>query len=280
MGTRRQPPESEIQDSPSSRQSGGGGRFFDIMTAIFVVATVVLISGTILILNNPRVSFNPLPLADLPTRFQSPTPEPTFTPSITPSLTVTPFPPTATPTITMTPTVTLTPTPTVTNTQVIAGIDEAPIITPIVTLDGLGQPTQNTTNQNLTLTPPFNNLNGTPSPYPFIAREIRYEANTTDQGCQRLSIAGNVIGLNGEPLTDLLVEIVGDEFEALLYTGSNSLFGLSGFEIPVAFSPQVMNFSVRLTEQDIPLTDYISVTTGATCEENVVVIEFVQIRDY
>lgn len=276
MGTRRQPPEAEIHNSPSSghSSSSGGGRFFDIMTTIFVIASVFLLSATILIVNNPRVSFNPFPLAELPTHFQSPTPQPSFTPSLTPTHTVTPFPPTLTPTITTTPTVTLTPTPTITNTPVIRDIDLVSSITPIITPDDL--PTQNTT-----LTPVLPTISGgTPSPYPFIAREIRYEANTTDQGCQRLSIAGNVIGMNGEPLTDLLVEIVGDEFEASLFTGSNSLFGLSGFEVPVAFSPQVMNFSVRLTERDIPLSDFISVTTGDTCEENVVVIEFVQVRDY
>ena len=196
MGTRRQPADSDIQDSPPSGQSGGGGRFFDVMTAIFVIASVILLSGTILIVNNPRVSFNPFPLADLPTYFQSPTPIPTFTPSITPTLTVTPFPPTTTPTITMTPTVTLTPTPTITNTFVVGNIDPVQSITPIVTLAGTNPPTQNITTSQPT------NVGATPSAYPFIAREIRYEANTNDQGCQRLSIAGNVIGLNGEPLTD------------------------------------------------------------------------------
>ncbi len=280
MGTRRQPPETDIQTSPSPQQSGGGGRFFDILTAIFVIASVILLSGTILIVNNPRVSFNPFPLADLPTRYISPTPQPSFTPSITPSLTVTPFPPTATPTITTTPTVTLTATPTITNTSVVAGIQEVPSITPIVTNNGQSQSTPNS-NLGGTPIPPTNSLVGTPSAYPFVSREVRYEANSTELGCQWLSIAGNATGLSGEPLTDLAVEIVGEDVEVTIFTGSNSTFGLSGFEVPVGSSPALMSFSIRLIDPiGLPISDFVTVTTGDTCEENVAVVEFVQIRDY
>jgi hypothetical protein len=119
------------------------------------------------------------------------------------------------------------------------------------------------------------------SPFPFVAQNVEYQRNTNDQGCQWLSIAGNVTGLSGEPLSDLAVEVVGEDFEAIVFTGSAAVFGLSGFEVTVGFTPRRADFSVRLLgPTGIPISDFIFVTTGDTCDRNVVVVAFLQSRAY
>lgn len=257
-------PNTTPQLPPPSRPQGRGGEWvLDLITAIFLIGSVAMVSATILIINNPSVGLNPFPHAVLPTVFQTPTPTVTFTPSATPTVTVTPFPPTPTPTITLTPTVTDTPEPTPTPTLVIAGIETVPTLQPVPTLEPVIQPTI-----------------GITSAFPFIARPVRYESNTNPQGCQWMSIAGNATGLGGEPLTDLAVQILGDDFEYIEFTGSNTAFGISGFEVQIASTPRRDNFEVQLLgPTGLPASDFIAVATGDNCETNVAIVEFVQVRD-
>jgi hypothetical protein len=114
-----------------------------------------------------------------------------------------------------------------------------------------------------------------------MARPVRYESNTNDQGCQWLSIAGNVTGLSGEPLTDLAVEFVGNNFEYTVFSGTNQLFGFSGFEVPIGSAPARREFAVRLIGPlGVPVSDFVTVITGETCDRNVAIVEFVQLVDY
>ncbi len=249
--------------SPPSQHRGGGEWLFDLITVFFLIASVGMVTITVLIINNPRVSFNPLPIAELPTQLMTSTPTQTYTPSSTFTPSVTPFPPTLTPTITETPPATVTLTPTITPTPVVAGIDPIPTLTPppVATVAPV--------------------IEGTPPPFPFIAHEVRYETNSNDQGCRWLSIAGNATGFSGEPITDLPVEITGDDFEYIEFTGSEQRFGISGFEVRVGSTPEARQFAVRLfSPADIPISDFIQVTTRTTCDQNVVIIEFIQVGDY
>lgn len=265
----QEPPAS----SPSPRRSGGGEWLIDLITVIFLIASVILLSGTVLIISNPDVSFNPFPLAALPTQFQTPTPTITFTPSITPTPTETPLPPTPTATSTAPPTATSTVTPSITPTSVLPGIESVPTVTLIATLDiGEGGSTPDPNDGSIPLDPL--------SPFPFVARTVRYEANTNDQGCQWLSIAGNITGLGGEPVLDLAVEVSGVDFQFVEFSGSAPAFGESGFEVPIASSPGRDEYAVRLVGPvGIPISDYVNVTTGSACDTNVAVVEFVQVRD-
>lgn len=239
----------------------------DIITAVFFIATIIVISGTILIINDPEVPFNPFPLAEAPTLLVVPSSTITGTATPTATATDTPFPsatPTATTTGTATPTATLTPT------AVLPNI--VPTVTLAVTLPngitpsipGVAEPTEDTT-----------------SAFPFINREVRYEANLNEQGCQWLSIAGTVTGLLSEPVVDLPIEVIGDDFEQVVFSGSAPTFGLSGFEVPVDESPGRFSFAVRLlSPTGIPISDFVFFDTGDNCTNNVAVIEFVQVRSY
>jgi len=117
--------------------------------------------------------------------------------------------------------------------------------------------------------------------YPFNARAVRYQPNTRDEGCQWLSIAGNIIGRNQEPITDLAVEVKGTDFEFVTFSGTASAFGPSGFEIQVGTQPFEDTYFVRLLGPDgLPLSEEVEILTGTTCETNVVFIEFTQIGDF
>lgn len=252
--------------TPPAHKSGGLN-CLDVMTVLFLLASVVIISATVLIINDPEAPFNPFPKATLPKLVEFPTAGPTSTPSSTPTMTVTPLPPTPFPTFTPTSTFTPTASPTITPTLVIPGA--AATTDPSLPADA--QP-------GLNLVTPTEEIT---SAFPFITRDVRYEANLNSQGCQWVSIAGNVTGISGEPLTDLAIEVIGDGYQKILFSGSAQQFGLSGFEFPVGTTPRRLQFSVQLLNSTgVPISDFIFVTTGETCSDNVAIVEFVQTRSY
>src|SRR5258706_8931878 len=112
--TRRRPPAAP---TPMPIPQGRGYSCADVVTAIFLLLSVLVVSYTILLIANPRSPLNPLPfptyqpLSVLPSPLPSDTPTRTFTPepfTATPTATNTPLP-TATNTATQTPTSTPTP---------------------------------------------------------------------------------------------------------------------------------------------------------------------------
>ncbi len=250
----------EQSHSPSPRS--GGGWLLDCLTVTFLILSVGVIFITLLIINDPDVSFNPFPLAELPTEYQPPTSTITLTPTTTATPSVTPFPPTATYTPSHTPPATDTPTPTISPTPVVPGI-------------ATNQPSQRSSPAPRLPTPTI------ASEYPFVAREVRYERNTNPQGCNWLSIAGNATGLNGEPITDLAVEVRSSDFEFIRLTGNDEAFGPSGYEIKLDDSPRRAEFTINLIGPDgTVISDIVSVVTSETCDRNVAIVEFVQVSDY
>ncbi|NDJ85646.1 MAG: hypothetical protein GYB66_07150 [Chloroflexi bacterium] len=110
---------------------------------------------------------------------------------------------------------------------------------------------------------------------------MRYEPNTNAQQCQWLSIAGNITGLGGEPVIDLAVEVSGDDFLVVVFAGSQTAFGDSGFEVPVGSSPRRDEYTVQLIGSlGTPISEAVEVITGDRCDTNVAVIEFAQVNEY
>jgi hypothetical protein len=267
---------------------------FDLITLLMLIASVVVLGGSLLIVANPEVPFNPLPLATLPPVLEFPTatltytPSATFTPSFTPSLTATPsLTPTASPSNTPSPTniPTDTPTPTITPTPVLPGLPEstpAPSNTPDPSLPvtGDGAPAQPGINIPTPGGLPPLALD-TNAEFPFVVDEPVYQANSNPQGCDWLSIAGTVTGLLGEPVINLPVEVSGDGFQEVRFAGSSPLFGQSGWEINVGNAPRNLTFSVRLLgPTGEALSGFVLVETGDTCQENVTLVRFNQVREY
>ena len=276
-----------------SRRNPQREAFYDILTFILVLASVVVLGGSLLIAGNPDVPFNPFPPPTEPPRLAQATftPSVTFTPSITPTYTpsqtltpsITPtYTPSLTPTITDTPTPSNTPTPsstpTATYTPVLPGL---PTSTPdaATPVSGDGAPAQ----PGIVIPPttdPLLEQNQDSAVFPFSANETIFQRNTNDRACDWLSIAGNVTGLQGEPVLNLPVEVAGEGFLEVRFTGTASEFGAAGFEVNLGNRPVRERYSVRLLgAAGEPLSDFIFVTTVDTCDRNVAVVEFVQVRE-
>jgi hypothetical protein len=252
---------------------------FDVITVIFVVLTVGLLGLIVLIISDPNTPLNPLPPPTVPAIVMPPTftatPTATDTPMATDTPTITPTPTvTATPTETATPTATATSTPTAT--QVVFAAEGLTAIS--VTLapldDGNGTSLPGTGSLPPGVTP-------TRSPFPFIASEVTYQTYEGEQGCQWMSIAGTVTGLNGEPVPGLAVRIQGENFNQVQFSGTAARYGEAGFEFYMGSSIHAASYSLQLLgPTGGPVSDIIVVETGDTCQRNVARVEFIQNHEY
>lgn len=233
----------------------------DVITAIFLLLTVLSASITVLLLANPDSPLNPFPNPTYPSILVLASPIPTE--SQTPSLT--PIPPTLTPAVTATRTPTITPTntptPTITNTPVFAGATQPPSAVTVATA-----------------APQF-----TLSPFPFTIKPIQYTANKTSDGCQWQSIAGSVVDMAGKPVKGLAIRVTGSggSIDEVHYSGTEQRFGEGGFEVFLGAIPRVEKYSIQLLGRTgTPISDTINLETRSGCEQNVVLVNFVQNHTY
>ncbi len=258
VGTRRRRP---VQSAPPPPPTGRGYACADVITAIFLLLTILVLSATILLIANPRSPLNPFPPPTFPALLVLASPFPTDTPTQT--LTPEPATPTlATPTPSASPTRTPTPTPTVTNTPVVGG---AVIPTSTVTARVATQPQY------------------TLSPFPFTVKSVLYVANSTKEGCDWQSIAGSVLDLSNKPIKGLAVRVTGanGNIDEIDYSGTKPNFGESGFEIFLGAKPVDDQYTVQLIGRTgSPISDTITVETHTSCDENIVVVNFVQNHAY
>jgi hypothetical protein len=256
-GTRRRRPQNYEQ---TGQPAGRGYGCADVITAVFLLGTILVISVTILLLANPFSALNPFPPPRTPVVIlvlitHTPTPVPPSEtpapPSFTPSLTPTEIPPS--------PTITLTPT--ITNTPVVGGvIPDA------------------TNAANPTPLPLY-----TRSPLPFTVETIDFTANSTPQGCRWQSIAGTVSDLQRRPIKGMLVRITSqngniDEFHT---SGEQVRFGESGFEVFLGTIPREERYTLVLTgPRGDSVSEPIIVDTRTGCDQNVAIVNFVQNHEY
>jgi len=117
--------------------------------------------------------------------------------------------------------------------------------------------------------------------FPFVAANngAVYVPNGNDQGCDWSSIAGSVTDLLGAPLDGYGVRITGENLDETVFTGTAQTFGPGGFELFLNGAPQVGTYTIQLlSPQEVPLSEEYTITTRATCEENVAVVSFLQTR--
>ncbi len=266
--TRRKAPQSSAPQYTDEPLTSGYG-CADMITAFFILLSVGVMVLTILLIANPYVPINPFPPPTPLALLVLASPEPTLTPSAT----FTAEPPTAppptelpsvTPTETPIPTATETPTPTITPTPVVGGITA---LSPTPALREAPPAAQG----------------GTRSPYPFSLNAVRYQAHDGSEGCRWQSLAGLVLNMQGQPRTreegSLTVRITSadgniDEFH---YTGEQPKFGPSGFEAFLGTTPRVGDYTVQLLGiTGVPISEKVTVQARSGCDENVVVVEFIQ----
>ncbi len=180
-----------------------------------------------------------------------------------------PFPPltplpvgvSMTPTITPIPTSTETPTP-------------APTLTPSLT------PTPEPT-QPPTPTDPLEAATGAGSfaPVESGGRSVVFIANLESRGgCAWQSVAGTVTDVNGSPLNDYRVRVLGDGADATTTSGSAPGYGPGGFEVQLGSEAVEGQVAVQLLDPaGSPVSDVVTVPTSARCDWNISIIRFAQL---
>lgn len=236
-----------------------------ILTIVFVImrmagppaerqeAAVVLPTAVIL----PSLTPSPIPTTGLPPTFTF-TPTDTLTPTNT--LSPTPIPPSAT----VSPTITDTPAPT-----------DTPTITPTPSISPTPLPTETPTGPTPTLAP-------TQNPYLFELRQgqvilTQNFANTA--GCAWQGLGGQVFNTEGTPLNGLKIHVFGTNFDRTVDSGSNSLYGPGGWEVPVDNKINAQSYYVELLSPGgTVVSARIQVTFRSDCARNVALVNFIQTR--
>lgn len=204
----------------------GKGTIYNIISVVFLVLTLLAVVFVIMRLAGPPVEKQEVAVA-LPTVGVLPTLTPTAIPTtgLPPTFTLTPTD-TLTPTNTEPPTFTPTVSPTITDTP---APTETPTITPTASVSPTPMPTETPTGPTPTLAP-------TQNPYLFELRQgqvifTQNFANTA--GCAWQGLGGQVFNTDGAPLNGLKIHVFGTNFDRTVDSGSNSLYGPGGWEIPV-----------------------------------------------
>jgi hypothetical protein len=233
----------------------------------------------------------PTPVVNIPTVAALPTVTPTETPTITPlpSWTITPLPtetatntdaptltpsntplPSATFTETLTASITFTVPPSLTITNTIV-----PSLTPNVTDTETLTPTRDFTSQPTE--PP-------PSPFPFDLKDgqVIFTTNFANTaGCAWQGIGGQVFDINDQPLTQIRVHVFGSGIDTYAVSGSNTLYGISGWEIPVGNVVMGNSYLVELqTSQGTIISSQVPVTFVPDCNRNLALVNFKQTRPF
>jgi hypothetical protein len=182
------------------------------------------------------------------------------------------LPPTGTPTLP--PTITLTPSATITSTPFVE-----PTTPPTVA------PTSNVPTATGTLAatlPPL--VSGpTTSPFPFIARDqtIFTQNFANSAQCNWQGVGGQVFDINGQPLTGIRVQVFGAGVDLIAVSGSNTLYGPSGWEIQLGNGIATTTYVVQLqSSEGTIISPQVTVTFPADCARNLALVNFVQSRPF
>lgn len=104
-----------------------------------------------------------------------------------------------------------------------------------------------------------------------------YAPNANEKGCNWSSIAGTVTDATGTALDGYRVRITGNGLDETVFSGATLTFGAGGFELFLTGAPQSQTYTVQLLDpQSKPLSTAYNVTTQASCDQNVAVLQFIQ----
>ncbi|NDJ51941.1 MAG: hypothetical protein GYB68_02510, partial [Chloroflexi bacterium] len=152
-------------------------------------------------------------------------------------------------------------------------VEDAPATTATPTIEIVFGPTEEL------FTPSANNTAAL-FPFTLLNEAVTYTEHVT-QGCEGVWVSGEVFGLSGESVTGLPIQVTGESFDFIEFSGSAPEWGESGYQVLLNTSPIEAEFEVRLLSTTaMPLSEPIVVRTLDSCERNVAVVNFVQNRDY
>lgn len=120
-----------------------------------------------------------------------------------------------------------------------------------------------------------------PSPYPFALRDqVIFTTNFANTaGCSWQGIGGQVFDMQGFPLTQVRVHVFGGGVDLYTASGTNTLYGQSGWEVPLSNITNNNTYIVELqTAQGTIISPQIQVTFRNNCAENLALVNFQQTR--
>ncbi|MFN8377904.1 MAG: hypothetical protein U0452_04460 [Anaerolineae bacterium] len=276
----------------------GRARIFNIITLVVVIATIVVAVWVVLRMIQPppqtaQVAVAVPTLQQLPTETSTSTPTNTPLPSFTPSNT--PVPPTIAPTRTPTntpvpilPTIapTNTRTPTFTPSATFTAVPSVtltltPSITATLTITTTLQATESAPINLITQQP----TQPPPSPFPFTLKDgqVIFTQNFANAaGCAWQGIGGQVFDVNSQPFTNVRVHVFGNGLDTFAQAGSNSLYGPSGWEVPLGTSLSGNVYQVELqTMTGTIISQPVTVAfTPNECSTNLALVNFAATRAF
>jgi hypothetical protein len=234
-------------EGKQSRRSAAPMQMWDMLSILILVLTICLIGYFALIFINPTSRFNFLPPGG---GLFGPKP---------PVATATPLQLEAT--WTASPTLQLTPSNT-----------PRPTFTPFFT------------NTPFSLVPPTKTPKPTSTPKaPFSASVNQIESTVIhpELTCNWAGVGGTVVDANNSPVIGTVVllrgTLNGSTIEQQTVSGINKEYGPSGFEFVLGNAPIASNKTLYVQlvdQQNIPLSDKITISTSTDCSKNLVMVRF------
>jgi hypothetical protein len=234
-------------DGTQSSRTSAPMQIWDMLSVLVMLITVCLIGYFALIFFNPTSELNFLPPGQGP--FSNALPTSTVTPIQLQS------------TWTPSPTLELTPTDT-----------PRPTITPLPT------------STPFSLVPPTKTAQPTRTPRaPFGGSFTQVESTIIhpELACNWAGIGGTVVDANNSPVIGTVVvlrgTLSGTTIEQQTVSGINKEYGPSGFEFVLGTAPVASNDTLYVQlvdQQNIPLSDPVTIDTSTDCSKNLVMVRF------
>jgi len=233
------------------RMSAGtlGRLFLNLVTFLALLATLIVGIAFFVVFINPQWEINPYPPPTMIPTLGSPTP-------------------TTTPAVILPPTWTLTPASTLPVTE-----------TPIPTLTPTETPQPDITETSVAVEMPFAMQIGSP------ARIQNFV--DIDAGCDWMGVGGQIFNLEGDPIIALKVHLAGeleglDPIDLYAITGSAPDLGPGGYLFMIADHPIDSEDTLWIQLDDgsgNPLSDVIYLETSDSCTENLILVNWRQVRE-
>lgn len=271
-------PFDYLDEEPTTRKNlDVTSLVWNILSVLILAATGIMAIIVLTIFVNPQSGFNPLPPPTMPGLVHSATPTPTPNQVLPPTWT-------PKPTNTSLPTATSSNTPTLTPTELPPSETPQPTATVEAEPTSEGEPTSES-EPTAESEQSFQLQAGSPT----YTQNFVHGEEETDR-CQWLGVAGVLIDINGEPITDssVVIEIGGmlgeTEISELTVSGmpTGSPYGAGGYEIILADHPIASTGTlwIQLTtpSANLPLSEQIYFDTFDGCGMNLILLSFVQVE--
>lgn len=252
-----EPSSAHQRAHPASR---GGGAFWNFLTGLVLLATVLLVGLFLVIFINPYVPFNLFPPPTAPGGEPPLVDTSTATPTI--------FPPTWTPTVSQ---------------QV------PPTNTPELAMTSTPLPVEATPTIEATATSEASTITPTLPAMPYSLRGTPVAVSSTiihpDLACNWNGVGGQAFDMQGAPIVGLTIQLGGSlegkTVNLLSLTGTAVQYGPAGYEFSLGDHPAASNSTlwVQLLDQaGLPLSAKIYFDTYDDCTKNLVLINFRQVK--